>query len=184
MKHLSANMPAPRRKARIEIIPLIDIMFFLLASFMLISLSMIKLQGMAMTLPAKTAAPPPNPDDKPDIFKIDVSATGEYTVDKVYVSPTDLVTMLTKKFASDTKDNKDTRVFINADPASTHGMVIDVLDKVRQIGIKKVSFSLKVKTSTPASAAAPANGAAAPATAPAAPAAPAPAAPPAAPSKP
>ena len=45
MKHLSANMPPPRRKARIEIIPLIDIMFFLLASFMLISLSMIKPSG-------------------------------------------------------------------------------------------------------------------------------------------
>jgi len=179
MKHLTANTPAPRRKARIEIIPLIDIMFFLLASFMLISLSMIKLQGMAMTLPAKTLAPPPNPDDKPDIFKIDVTPTGEYLVDKVPVSPTDLVAMLTKKFDLDTKDKKDTRVFINADPASTHGMVIDILDKVRAVGIKKVSFSLKVKTSTPTvGGAAPATGApAAPAVAPAAPAPPAPAAP-------
>ena len=176
MKHLTANAPSPRRKARIEIIPLIDIMFFLLASFMLISLSMIKLQGMAMTLPAKTMAPPPNPDEKPDIVRIDVGATGDYFLDKVPITPTALVEMLEKKFESDTKDKKDTRVFINADKLSTHGMVIDILDKVRQIGISKVSFSLKPGSVTIPGAAAP--GAAAP-SAPAAPVAPtAPVAPP------
>ena len=128
MKHLSANAPSPRRKARIEIIPLIDIMFFLLASFMLISLSMIKLQGMAMTLPAKTMTPPPNPDDKPDILRVDVGPTGDYFVDKVPITAAALLEMLQKKFDADTKENKDTRVFINADKTSTHGMVIDILD--------------------------------------------------------
>ncbi len=168
MKHLAANAPSPRRKARIEIIPLIDIMFFLLASFMLISLSMIKLQGMAMTLPAKTMAPPPNPNDKPDILRIDVGPNGDYFVEKVAITPTALLEMLEKKFESDTKESKDTRVFINADKASTHGMVIDILDKVRQVGISKVSFSLK-----PGSVALP--GAAAPgAPAPSAPVAPPP----------
>ena len=39
----------PHKKARIEIIPLIDIMFFLLASFMLVSMSMIKLRPFRMT---------------------------------------------------------------------------------------------------------------------------------------
>ena len=40
-----------RRKARIEIIPLIDIVFFLLATFVMVSLSMIKNQGIEVNLP-------------------------------------------------------------------------------------------------------------------------------------
>ena len=151
MKHLSANAPAPRRKARIEIIPLIDIMFFLLASFMLISLAMIRLQGMAMTLPSKTPPPPPPPDQpKPEVVKIDVSEKGEYMVEKAPITWTDLEKLLKAKMEDDVKNNKakdnlETRVFINADPNSTHGMVIDLLDKVRTLGMKKVSFSLKTK---------------------------------------
>src|ERR1051325_6145564 len=46
--------PWPEKKARIEIIPLIDIMFFLVASFMLASLSMIRLQSLKMNLPTAT----------------------------------------------------------------------------------------------------------------------------------
>ncbi len=174
MKHLTANAPSPRRKARIEIIPLIDIMFFLLASFMLISLSMIKLQGMAMTLPAKTMAPPPNPDEKPDILRVDVGPTGDYFVEKVPITPAALLEMLQKKFEADSKDKKDTRVFINADKLSTHGMVIDILDKVRQVGIKKVSFSLKPGSFTPPTSGAPAPAPGAPPPAPSTPPAPPP----------
>ncbi len=72
-------MPAPRRKARIEIIPLIDIMFFLLASFMLIALAMIRLQGMAMTLPSGEKPPAAalrQISQKPEVVKIDVGANG------------------------------------------------------------------------------------------------------------
>ncbi len=180
MKHLSANMPAPRRKARIEIIPLIDIMFFLLASFMLIALAMIRLQGMAMNLPSKTPPPPPPPDQpKPEVVKIDIGPAGEFSIEKVPITAAELESLLQKKYDADIKDNKakenmDTRVFINADGNSTHGMVIDLLDKVRTIGIKKVSFSLKTKS--PSAPAAPTTGTA-PGAPPAAPSAPVPAAP-------
>ena len=43
--------PIPKKKARIEIIPLIDIMFFLLASFMMVSLSQTTMKGMKVALP-------------------------------------------------------------------------------------------------------------------------------------
>ncbi len=43
--------PIPHKKARIEIIPLIDIMFFLLASFMMVSLSQVHMKGIKVTLP-------------------------------------------------------------------------------------------------------------------------------------
>ena len=52
------SSPIPHKKARIEIIPLIDIMFFLLASFMMVSLSQTHMKGIRVNLPAAIAPPP------------------------------------------------------------------------------------------------------------------------------
>ena len=49
--------PIPKKHARIEIIPLIDIMFFLLASFMMVSLSQTHMKGIRVNLPAPSHAP-------------------------------------------------------------------------------------------------------------------------------
>src|SRR5450432_1817284 len=59
--HISS--PLPKKKARIEIIPLIDIMFFLLASFMMVSLSQTHMKGIKVALPAAVAPPPNQPKD-------------------------------------------------------------------------------------------------------------------------
>ena len=53
---MRVGSPYPHKKARIEIIPLIDIMFFLLASFLLPSLSMMRLQSVKMDLPTAATA--------------------------------------------------------------------------------------------------------------------------------
>ena len=50
--------PIPKKRARIEIIPLIDIMFFLLASFMMVSLSQTHMKGIKVALPSAQAPPP------------------------------------------------------------------------------------------------------------------------------
>ncbi len=52
---LGSKLPQ-EHEARIEIIPLIDIMFFLLASFMLVSLSMVNLKSVKVNLPTATSA--------------------------------------------------------------------------------------------------------------------------------
>ena len=61
----------PHKKARIEIIPLIDIMFFLLAAFMLVSLTMINMKGIDVNLPTATSA---QPNSKPDFMIVSVDA--------------------------------------------------------------------------------------------------------------
>ena len=66
--------PGGRKKARIEIIPLIDIMFFLLASFMLVSLSMLKIQGLKVTLPTAKSS---QPENKPDFLTLSITKTGD-----------------------------------------------------------------------------------------------------------
>ncbi len=56
------NIPSPRpqKRARIEIIPLIDVIFFLLATFMMVSLSMVKNKGISVNLPVAAASQPQN----------------------------------------------------------------------------------------------------------------------------
>jgi biopolymer transport protein ExbD len=135
---MKLNSPLPHRKARIEIIPLIDIMFFLLASFMLVSMSMIKLEGLKMSLPQASTA---TREDKPDFMTINVAPTGDVTWEK---DPTPLTPeMLTEKLKPVFAENKDVRIYINADRDATHGTVVDVLDRVKRIGIKAVSFAIR-----------------------------------------
>src|SRR5450755_4373425 len=126
MKHLAANMPTPRRKARIEIIPLIDIMFFLLASFMLVSLSMIRLQGMQLTLPSKNAPPPPPSAKRPEIIQVQILTAGSYLMDKQPTSSDAVLLPIQHKLIKDKENNEDTRVFVNADKTATHGMVVEL----------------------------------------------------------
>src|SRR5918912_2288716 len=60
---MHVTSPIPKHKARIEIIPLIDIMFFLLASFMMVSLSQTHMKGIKVNLPAPTVQPSNQPKD-------------------------------------------------------------------------------------------------------------------------
>jgi biopolymer transport protein ExbD len=142
---MKLHSPLPHKKARIEIIPLIDIMFFLLASFMLVSLSMIRMKGLKMTLPQAANA---STETNPDFIPISVSPSGEIFFDKekTPIAAADLTTEIARLFAT----NKDLRIYINADRDATHGTVIDVLDRVRQAGVTKVSFAIKPGAKTPA----------------------------------
>jgi biopolymer transport protein ExbD len=132
---MKIGSPLPHKKARIEIIPLIDIMFFLLASFMLASLSMIRLQSIKMDLPTATVA---KRDFKPDIVNIGVDKAGNLFIDKKGVSLIELQSYLSNKFHV----NTNVPVYISGDKDATHGTVIGVLDLVRRQGIQKVSFAI------------------------------------------
>src|SRR5258708_35956083 len=127
--------PWPHKKARIEIIPLIDIMFFLLASFMMASLSMMKLQSIKMDLPTATVA---KASKKPDIINIAVDQLGNCTVDKQPYSYAELGRYLSNRYAL----NTNLPVYISGSDDATHGMVIGVLDLVRGEGINRVSLAI------------------------------------------
>ncbi|HYG36685.1 MAG TPA: biopolymer transporter ExbD [Clostridia bacterium] len=127
--------PFPQRKARIEIIPLIDIMFFLLAAFMLASLSMIRLQSIKMDLPTATMA---KRDFKPDIVNISVDKAGNVYIDAQPVNVVELRSFLSNRFHA----NTNVPVYISGDRDATHGTIIGVLDLVRREGIQKVSFAI------------------------------------------
>ncbi len=136
---MHAASSTPGKKARIEIIPLIDIMFFLLASFMLVSLSMIRLQAIPTNLPqASTGQNVPKPDFTP--IGIDKNGNIYFDKDKEPIQANQIPIRL-QPFYKEKQD--DLKVFINADTACSYEMVITVLDQVRQVGVKKVSFPVK-----------------------------------------
>jgi len=132
---MKIGSPLPHKKARIEIIPLIDIMFFLLASFMMASLTMIKLQSIKMDLPTATTA---SRDFKPDILNVSVDKLGDIYVGTTQLNLVAFQTVLSNRF----KVNTNLPVYISGDKDATHGAVIRVLDIVRREGIQKVSFAI------------------------------------------
>lgn len=134
------------KKARIEIIPLIDIMFFLLASFMLVSLSMLKLEGLkGIKLPGAETA---QDEKKPDFHTVSVTESGDVGIDKEQVRMDDLLPKLSVLVDADKRANKEPRVFMSADRAASHGLVADVLDKVRSAGVTRISFAIQKGGST------------------------------------
>jgi biopolymer transport protein ExbD len=138
---MRVSSPIPHKKARIEIIPLIDIMFFLLAAFMLASLSMMRLQSIRMNLPTATVA---KANKKPDMVTIMVDQLGNMSIDKQGYNIVQMQEFLTSKL----KTNAVLPVYISGNEQATHGMVINVLDLVKSIGVQNVSFAISALPGT------------------------------------
>jgi biopolymer transport protein ExbD len=132
---MKIGSPLPHKKARIEIIPLIDIMFFLLASFMMVSVTMIRMQSIKMDLPTATQA---KRDFKPEIVNLQVDKQGDVWIEKEKKTYTEVSAYLSNRLVL----NTNIPVYISGDKDATHGSVIAVLDLVRRVGIQKVSFAI------------------------------------------
>jgi biopolymer transport protein ExbD len=128
--------PLPPRRARLEIVPLIDIMFFLLASFMLVSVTLHKNHCMPVNLEGATTA---QSELKPDAVIISVDRAGQVFVDRQASTLPDLRSLL----AGRVKANAGVAVYIAGDADTPHGRMIDVLDFVRSAGVQKVAFTVK-----------------------------------------
>jgi biopolymer transport protein ExbD len=135
-------MPCARKRARIEIIPLIDIMFFLLATFVMVSLSMIKNTGIPVNLPVAASGAP---QERTGAATITVAESGEIFLNQDPVDLESLKTRLTKMKT----EAPDLRVFLHGDERAFFGSAIDVLDEIRLLGITKVA----VQTRAPAASA-------------------------------
>ncbi len=128
--------PLARKKARLEIIPLIDIMFFLLASFMLVSLTMTKQRTVGVNLPAAATS---QTNLKPDAISLAVDARGQVFFEKQAIALPELETLLGQRLTA----NKDLPVYISGDAATPHGAMIAVLDYIRRCGVTKVAFNVR-----------------------------------------
>ncbi len=132
------KIPSPRsnRRARIEIIPLIDIMFFLLATFIMVSTSMIKNQGIPVKIPTATTSAP---QDRQDDATISVTEKGDVYFNRELVNISQLSSRLQNLKAKTT----DPKIFINGDENALFGHAVAVLDAVRQLGITKIAIETR-----------------------------------------
>ena len=133
---MRVTSPIPKHKARIEIIPLIDIMFFLLASFMMVSLSQVHMKGMKVNLPTGQSG---ETQSKKDYISISVDSNGNPYFDKKEMTYDELIAQLKKVH----DENPEAKVFIRGDADTVHFNVIRVLDICRAAGFYKVAFEIK-----------------------------------------
>jgi biopolymer transport protein ExbD len=149
----SHSSPVLIKKARLEIIPLIDIMFFLLASFMLVSLTMINMKAIDVALPTATSA---QPNTKPDFIIVSIDALMDIYFEKEKVPREEVLS----KFQDLYSKNHEVRIYLRADKGANYDTVMFVLDSLRTAGIQK--FGLEVKPNAAAGGGAPTTGGGAP----------------------
>jgi biopolymer transport protein ExbD len=130
---LKIPSPIPKRRSRIVIIPLIDIMFFLLASFMMVSLQMSKTENIKVRLPNALEA---QQDFKPNMVNIAVDKSGAVWLEKKEISLAELGTAISNRLAADPK----LPVYISGDRDTLHGAMVKVYQTVRAAGIQNVAF--------------------------------------------
>jgi biopolymer transport protein ExbD len=131
-------MRIPRQesaKARIEIIPMIDVIFFLLVFFMVSTLSMTINRGLPVNLP--TAAT--SQKDARDNVSLTVMQDGKMFLNKEPVTLENMGTRVKAALASDPQ----LAVVINADGHVLHSTVVDILDELRQAGVSGLAIAVK-----------------------------------------
>ncbi|HEY3915305.1 MAG TPA: biopolymer transporter ExbD [Verrucomicrobiae bacterium] len=136
---MKVRSPIPRKRTRLEIIPLIDIMFFLLASFMMVSLQMQKVRTIKAALPTATLA---TTTAKPDMIKLNVDAYGQVSMDGAQLAFPQLYSTLTNRLHA----NTNVPVYLSGARDATHGEMVYVLDLVKRAGIQRVAFSVNADT--------------------------------------
>ena len=127
-------LPATRRKARIEIIPLIDVIFFLLATFVMVSLSMVKNQGIHVNLPSAATGTPQERE-----IAVTITKSGDIYLNQEKLAPG----LLPQRLKQLKIENPDMKVFINGDKEVYFGNAVQILDEVRSSGITKVAIQTK-----------------------------------------
>src|SRR5580692_145218 len=132
---MKIRTPVPEKKSRLEIIPLIDIMFFLLASFMMLSLQMQIVRTLKADLPTATLA---TSTKKPDIVNLNVNKDGQVSVDDRAMGFPELFSVLTNRYSL----NTNLPVYITGAEDATHGSVMFVLDFVKRAGIQNVAIAV------------------------------------------
>jgi biopolymer transport protein ExbD len=123
------------KEARIEIIPLIDVIFFLLATFVLFTLSLNRIQAIEISLPqAVPPKPNDNDDDKP--ITLQVSEKGIYYWNQEQVEFAEVEYRLENY----KEEEPNPRVLLTSDDLAKYGDTIKILDAVRAAGIEQVTF--------------------------------------------
>ena len=132
---------APVKKARIEIIPLIDVIFFLLATFVLFTLSLNKIQSVPVDLPQASASAPKDQEDTSVIIQLSDGDAAFWNKEPISL------TEVAPRLANYKANTPNARVLVTGDDRARYGNVIRVLDEVRLAGITSVTIETAYRAS-------------------------------------
>ncbi|ACB75627.1 ExbD/TolR family protein [Opitutus terrae] len=128
-----------KKKARIEIIPLIDVIFFLLATFVLFTLSLNKIQSVPVNLPVASTASSSKSDD--DTVTLQISDQGTCYWNKELIN----LSEIRPRLAHYKTQVAVPRVLIAGDDKAKFGITVQALDEVRKADIQQVSVETRVR---------------------------------------
>lgn len=134
--------PLIRKKPRIEIIPLIDVIFFLLATFVLFTLSLNRILSIPVDLPAASVSRA-SADARDEMVTIQVSGEGTIYWNREAIDASELPARITNY-----KNNaKEAKVLVTGDEKARFGPTVTVLDELRKAGIEKYSVETRTRPS-------------------------------------
>ena len=122
------------RRGRIEIIPMIDVMFFLLVTFMLASLSMQSLNSLTVNLPKGAA----ESLEHKEPVTLTVTKDRKIFLDKTPVTLDNMAAVLRKLL-----QGNDQGLIVNADSAAPEGLVVEAMLQARNAGVQHFQIAVK-----------------------------------------
>jgi biopolymer transport protein ExbD len=129
--------PGGIKRARIEIIPLIDVIFFLLATFVLFTLSLNKSNGVSVQLPSSTTS---HPRDPAGTVTVSVTEDGSLAWNKELVTLDEFLQRLTQFH----NQQPEGRILINGDKRAFYAQALYVFDNARKAGFKQIFIETQV----------------------------------------
>jgi len=127
-----------KKKPRIEIIPMIDTMFFLLVFFMIATLSMTIQHGMPVSLPTAESST----GKMAEHVSLTLTREGRLYYNKEAIT----LQELEMRLANLRQSSSDPSLLINADEQVPHGRVIKVMDLIRLSGITSMGIATQPST--------------------------------------
>ena len=115
----------PEEGFEINILPMIDVIFSILAFFIISTLFLSRSQSLQVNLPSAQTAEAKQPEQ----INITIKADGDMFIDRQAIELAQLKGALTEKIAP----NSQSLVIINADEKVEHGIVVKVMDRLRQV---------------------------------------------------
>ncbi|MBP2636021.1 MAG: Biopolymer transport protein ExbD/TolR [Firmicutes bacterium] len=122
-------------RPQLMIIPMIDIIFFLLVFFMMSTLYMVEQHTIPVNLPQASAVR----QDKPSSINITVLATGNIMFNQEEIP----LSLLAKRVTLEIGKQPDNNFVLRGDKQVPYGQVIAVLDELKQAGAHKVSVAVE-----------------------------------------
>ena len=122
------------RRARVEMLPLIDVVFLLLVFFIYAMVSMVLHHGIKVDLPKAGHSTL----DQRDYISITITEENTLLFDETETSKEDLIPLIQSALA---EKGEDTPVYISGDREADLGIAIELLDHFQGAGIEKVSFT-------------------------------------------